>query len=124
MPKLVSGGVRITPMKKDGTMALATGTDYHHDETEDLVEDLIEFAKEDKVGVAAYVPDMKKSKANTIGGGWKPSVIEKLSEEREATLLVSFRHGFPAPYLAFFDPDEKRTSSRPTAKKSKYARKD
>ena len=120
MPKLISGGVRITPMKKSGTLALATGSDYQLDEVENLVEDMIEFAKKEKVGISAFIPDFEAKKM--VDGGWSAKTIEEVSAEREPSLMLSFRNGFPAPYLAFYDPEKKQ--KRPTtAKPSKYARK-
>ena len=117
IPKLTSGGVRINAMQ-DGNLVLNTGTDYALGDEDALVQDLIKFAKADKVKINAFVPSAKK-------GPYSPAQVSKFAENLDPVLLVSFKPGFPAPYLAFFEPrDENTPTFTPRAKKpSKYARK-
>ena len=119
MPKLMSGGVRINPMK-NGTFALNSGSDYQLGEEAELIEDLVAFAKSEEKPIAAYVPDAKVKKVN---GGYTAAQITEFAETLEPTLMIGFGNGFPAPYLAFFGPDSKpKNPNRKKAKKSKYAR--
>lgn len=103
---------------KDGNLVLNTGTDYALGDEDTLVQDLIKFAKADKVKINAFVPSAKK-------GPYSPAQVSKFAEDLDPVLLVSFKPGFPAPYLAFFEPrDGNTTTFTPRAKKpGKYARK-
>jgi len=98
---------------KDGTLTLATGSDYAIGEESEAVADMIKFAKADKVKISAFAPGEKK-------GPYSPAQVTKLAETRDAVFMLSFRNGFPSPYLSFFSPDAK--VSRPAKKPSKYAR--
>jgi hypothetical protein len=120
MPKLTIGGVRVTPMKKTGTLVLTTGNQFMPEETSELVEFMTKLAKVKKVAIGAFAPNFSGKQAN---GGYTAKQIEQLAEERESVLMVSFKPGFPAPYLAFFDPNAKRTSNRTTRKATEYDRK-
>jgi len=120
MPKLTIGGVRVTPMKKTGTLVLTAGNQFMPEEVLELVEFLIKLAKSKKVAISAFAPDFDGKQAN---GGYTAKQAEQLAEERESVLMVSFKPGFPAPYLAFFDPNAKRTSKRTARKTTEYDRK-
>ena len=122
------------------------GNEYLLEEKEELVEDLIRHAAADKVGINAWIPGVDQTKANSFFGeivlkkdnkktgakkgdtvtvqfGWKSSFIEELSETHEPSLMVSTNSGWPAPYLAFFDPKAKQAAGGYKREKSKYARK-
>jgi hypothetical protein len=117
IPKLKSGGVRINAMK-DGTLTLASGTDYAIGEEDTLVQDLIKFAKTDKSKINAFIPSAKN-------GPYSPAQVSKFAEDLDPVLMIGFSGGFPSPYLAFFEPRDANTSTfTPRSKKpSKYARK-
>jgi len=103
-----------------GTIGLVTGSDYLPGDEPELCEDIVAFMKLDKVGVAVHAPDFAFKK--TADGGMPLASFEKLLEDRPAMLMVSLKHGFPAPFLGFYVPGSaKRTT--PKAKTSKYARK-
>jgi hypothetical protein len=120
MPKLTIGGVRATPMKKTGTLVLTAGNQFMPEEVPELIEFLVKLAKSKKVAISAFAPDFDGKQAN---GGYTAKQIEQLAEERESVLMVSFKPGFPAPYLAFFDPNAKRTAKLTTRKTTEYDRK-
>jgi hypothetical protein len=117
MPKLKSGGVRINAMQ-DGTLTLATGTDYAIGEEDAVVKDLISHARGNKSKINAFVPSAKK-------GPYSAAQVSKFAENLDPVFMIGFSAGFPSPYLAFFEPrDGNTTTFTPRAKKpSKYARK-
>ena len=124
MPKLKSGGVRITAMK-DGNLKLDTvRADYVPGEEDTLVKDLIEFAKADKSKVLIYVP-------SDGGSQLAPAAkIKKFGESLDPVLMIGFGTNkqtgakFPSLYLAFFEPKgSDDTYPKATVKTSKYARK-
>ena len=123
MPKLKNGGVSIEISKYDNNFSLISGTDYAIGEEETLVQDLIKFAKTDKLKINAFVPSAK-------GRTFSAAQVSKFAENLDPVLmfkwLVSKKtgRGFPSLYLAFFEPKgSDDTYPKATVKTSKYARK-
>ena len=123
MPKLTSGGVRINAMK-DGNLKLESGTDYTIGDEATCVQDMIGFAKAEKVKVKVYVPSDGGTQLATA------AKIKKFGESLDPVFMIGFGTNqktgakFPSPYLAFFEPKGSNdTYPTVTAKKNKYARK-
>tara|TARA_R100000656_G_scaffold57687_1_gene45104 strand:+ start:157 stop:525 length:369 start_codon:yes stop_codon:yes gene_type:complete len=122
MPKLKSGGVCIEVSKYDGALKLVPGSDYAIGEEDTLVQDLIGFAKADKIKIGAYVPSAPKK------GPYSPAQVGKFAETLDPVLMTKWQvrksdptKGFWTTYIAFFEP---RGTVRPAATKAgKYARK-
>ena len=121
-------------MRATTCLGLQMGTDYGVVEAPVVLEDLLDAAKRDKLRLSVFLPgsSLKQATAQvvnregetiTIQDGYSPAQIEKVAEGREPVLMLSYRSGFPAPYLALFAPGSKAKSPARTAKVSKYARK-
>ena len=104
---------------KNGTLTLATGTDYAIGEEDTLVQDLIKFAKADKSKINAFIP------SSDAKAPYSAAQVSKFAENLDPVSMIGFSAGFPSPYLAFFEPRDGNTLKfTPKAKKpSKYARK-
>tara|TARA_R100001594_G_scaffold149404_1_gene207101 strand:+ start:82 stop:450 length:369 start_codon:yes stop_codon:yes gene_type:complete len=122
MPKLKSGGVSIEVSNYDGNFSVTSGNDYAIGEEDALVQDLVKFAKAEKIKINAFVPSSK-------GRSFSAAQVSKFAETLDPVLMFKWMkskktgRGFPSIYLAFFEPQGNTVRPTATAKTSKYARK-